>query len=330
MRRSLTEGTAVVGTNSLLSSLLPIAIVVLMLGLGLALTREDFRRALRSPRAVAVCLICQLVLLPGVCFALAHAFGLSGPSAVGMVLVAAAPGGTTAGLFSHMAGGDVALNITLTAVNSVLAVLTLPALVGLAAAHFLRGGLGDVELGLGELVSLWGLILLPVAAGMVVRGRRPALADRLTGKVKTLSGVFLAVMAVLAVLTERAELLGYLRQAGPATATFCVISLAVGYVVPRLLGVTGPQSAAISLDIGVHNSGLALAIALSPAMARDSTFAVPAITYAVVALPCAGIAAFLMSRRRPGRTSHRDVPDAVLQEDLTLRDEAAFRIERDG
>ena len=316
--------------NSLLSSLLPIAIVVLMLGLGLALTREDFQRALRSPRAVAVCLICQLVLLPGVCFALAHAFGLSGSAAVGMMLVAAAPGGTTAGLFSHLAGGDVALNITLTAINSVLAVLTLPALVGVAAAHFLPGGLGDVDLGLGELVSLWALILLPVAAGMVLRAKRPTWANRLGGPVKKLSGTFLALMAVLAVLTERSRLLGHLGEVGPAAATFCVISLTVGYTLPRLLGVTGPQSAAISLDIGVHNSGLALAIALSPAMAHDSTFAVPAVAYAVVALPCAGVAAFLMSHRGRSGTDHRNVRDVVLQEDVAFRDEPAFRIERDG
>ncbi|WP_317441126.1 bile acid:sodium symporter family protein [Streptomyces collinus] len=318
------------GNNSLLSGLLPIAIVVLMLGLGLALTREDFRRAVHSPRAVTVCLVCQSVVLPGVCFALAHAFGLSGPVAVGMMLVAAAPGGTTAGLFSHLAGGDVALNITLTAVNSVLAVFTLPALVGLAVAHFLPGGLGDVGLGLDELVSLWALILLPVAAGMTTRAMRPAWADRLAGPVKKLSGVFLALMAVLAVLTERSRILGQLGEAGPAATLFCVISLALGYAVPRLLGVTGAQSAAISMDIGVHNSGLALAMALGPAMAQDSAFAVPAVTYAVVALPCAGVAAFLMSRRGPGGAAHRDVPDAVLQKDGAFRDEATLRVERDG
>lgn len=316
----------------MLSGLLPIAIAVLMLGLGLALTQDDFRRAVRSPRAVTACLACQLVLLPGVCFALVSTFGFDGPLAVGMVLVAAAPGGTTAGLFSHLAGGDVALNITLTAINSVLAVLTLPALVGLAATHFLPGGLGDIELGPGELASLWALILLPVATGMLVRSRRPALADRLGRPGKILSVVFLALMAVATVISEHAQLLGHLRQAGPAAAAFCVISLAVGYAVPRLVGVTGPQSAAVSLEIGVHNSGLAVAIALSPALASDSAFAVPAVTYAVLALPCGGATAFLLSwnRQRHGKAAHHDVLDAVLQEDTALRDEPAFRVERDG
>src|SRR5688572_17383995 len=128
----------------MLTVLLPLALGVIMLGLGLSLTLDDFRRVARQPGPILVALLCQTVLLPLLCFGLVKAFGLAPALAVGMMLLVASPGGTTANLFSHLAGGDVALNITLTAVNSVLAVITLPIVVNLSLAHFL----GDGELGL--------------------------------------------------------------------------------------------------------------------------------------------------------------------------------------
>src|SRR5215203_1432379 len=105
---------------------LPIALGIIMLGLGLGLTLEDFRRIGRYPKAAVLALLCQVLLLPAICFGLVLAFGLPPELAVGMMLLAASPGGTTANLFSHLFGGHVALNVTLTAINSVLAVLTLP------------------------------------------------------------------------------------------------------------------------------------------------------------------------------------------------------------
>ena len=113
---------------------LPIALGIIMLGLGLGLTVEDFRRVARHPKAAVIALVCQVVLLPAVCFGLVLAFDLAPELAVGMMLLAASPGGTTANLYSHLFGGHVALNITLTAINSVLAVVTLPIVVNLSAA----------------------------------------------------------------------------------------------------------------------------------------------------------------------------------------------------
>jgi len=118
---------------------LPIALAVVMLGLGLSLTVADFARVVRYPRAAVVALGCQILLIPGICLALVLLFDLAPALAVGMMLLAASPGGTTANLFSHLARGDVALNITLTAINSVLAVVTLPLVVNLSLAGFMDG-----------------------------------------------------------------------------------------------------------------------------------------------------------------------------------------------
>ena len=127
---------------------LPIALAIIMFGLGLDLTLNDFRRVGRHPRAVAVALGCQLILLPAICFGLVVLLDLPALLGIGMLLLAASPGGTSANLFSHLFHGDVALNITLTAINSLIALFTLPLIVGFAIEYYDKGH--DVSLPFGE------------------------------------------------------------------------------------------------------------------------------------------------------------------------------------
>src|SRR5690349_11040100 len=136
--------------SSLLSVGLPIALAIIMFGLGLTLTVEDFRRIGRQPKPVVIALAAQVLLLPLLCLGLVVWFDLDPLLAVGMMLLAASPGGTTANLFSHLFRGDVALNITLTAVNSVLAVVTLPLVVNLAVAYFDPPDAGEMGLQVGK------------------------------------------------------------------------------------------------------------------------------------------------------------------------------------
>ena len=118
---------------------LPIALAIIMFGLGLDLTVADFRRVGKHPKAVLVALACQLLLLPAVCFGLVVLFDLPPLLGIGMMLLAASPGGTSANLFSHLFRGDVALNITLTAVNSIISIVTLPVITSIAIAYYDRG-----------------------------------------------------------------------------------------------------------------------------------------------------------------------------------------------
>ena len=148
----------------LISTFLPIALAVIMFGLGLSLTVDDFRRTARTPRAVVVALALQILVLPVLAFGLILLFDLPPLLAVGVMLLAASPGGTTANLFSHLFRGDVALNITLTAVNSVLAAVTIPVITNFAIAYFDADG----ELGLqfGKIAQVIAIVLIPVAFGM--------------------------------------------------------------------------------------------------------------------------------------------------------------------
>src|SRR5687768_2839966 len=205
-RGRLRRGTRVLFTpamndSALITVGLPIALAIIMFGLGLSLTPGDFRRVARTPRAVAVALVLQVLVLPVVAFGLVKAFDLDPLLAVGVMLLAASPGGTTANLFSHLFRGDVALNITLTAINSVLAAVSIPVITNLAIAHF--DAEGELGLQLGKVIQVIAIVLVPVAVGMLVRSRTPMLAARADKPVRIFSIVVLVLVSVGALLGER-------------------------------------------------------------------------------------------------------------------------------
>ena len=272
---------------------LPIALAIVMFGLGLGLTGADFRRVAQRPKAVAVALGCQLVLLPLICFGLVVLADLPALLGIGMMLLAASPGGTTANLFSHLFRGDVALNITLTAVNSVISVVTLPIVTGIAIAYYDRGD--DVSVPFGEVVKVFAIILVPVAIGMLVRNRNAGFAARMDRPVRALSAVVLAVLVLGILIDERENVGGYLADVGLIATAFCAISLVIGYVVPKAVGVVEGQAIACSMEIGVHNGTLAIFIAVE--VLESVTISVPAAVYSLVMFPLAAIWGSFVSRR---------------------------------
>ncbi|MEH3067782.1 MAG: bile acid:sodium symporter family protein [Aeromicrobium erythreum] len=272
---------------------LPVALGIIMLGLGLSLTPDDFRRVGRHPKAVVVALACQLLLLPLLCFGLVTAFDLDPLLAVGMLLLAASPGGTSANLYSHLFRGDVALNVSLTAINSVVAIGTLPLITNLAIAHY---GLDDeVSLQFRKVVEVFVVVLAPVLLGMLVRRRRPELAARADRPVRTASAVILLVL-VLGILASTGSDAGdYLRQVGLPAALFCVVSLVVGFAVPRLVGLGPAQAVASSFEIGVHNATLAIYVAVE--VLGETAISVPGAVYGVLMFPLAALWGVLLTRR---------------------------------
>lgn len=283
---------------------LPLALVVVMLGLGLGLTPGDFRRTARQPRAVATALGAQLIVLPALAFALVLAFDPDPAIAVGMMLLAASPGGTTANLFSHLFRGDVALNISLTAINSVVAVVTLPVVVNLAVAYFdPTGAEGQVGLQFSKTAQVFAVVIVPVVIGMLIRARFPGFASRADRPVRGLSAVVLVAVIIGALVAERAEIADYLVEVGALTVIFCVASLSVGYLLPRLVGVTQKQALASAFEVGIHNSTLAIAVAIS--VLGDKQLAVPAAVYGIVMFPLAALTGLLLTRGHGARSSRR-------------------------
>ena len=272
---------------------LPIALAIVMFGLGLGLTFADFRRVAERPKAVAVALACQLVLLPLICFGLVVVTDLPPLLGIGMMLLAASPGGTTANLFSHLFRGDVALNITLTAVNSVISIVTLPIVTGIAIAYYDRGD--DVSVPFTEVVRVFAIILIPVAIGMVARGRSPAFATRADRPVRILSAAVLAVLVLGILVDERENVAGYFADVGLIAAAFCALSLVIGYVVPKAVGLVEGQAIACSMEIGVHNGTLAIFIAIE--VLEAVTISVPAAVYSLLMFPMAALWGAFVSRR---------------------------------
>lgn len=279
--------------SALITVGLPIALAIIMFGLGLSLTVEDFRRVARTPKAVAVALVLQVLVLPVIAFGLVVAFDLEPLLAVGVMLLAASPGGTTANLFSHLFRGDVALNVTLTAINSVLAAVSIPVITNLAIGYF--DAQGELGLQFTKVVQVIAIVLIPVAIGMVVRRRSPAFAVRADRPVRIFSIAVLVVVAGGALLGERENLPDYVRQVGAVTALFCAASLGLGYAVARLLRLDERQSVACSMEIGIHNTTIALTIALS---VLDSTeVAIPSAVYSVIMYLFATLFGVALTRR---------------------------------
>lgn len=283
-------------SNVLTAVLMPLALGVIMLGLGLSLTIADFKRVIVYPRAVVVGLFCQMGILPAVCFFVARGFNLSPELAVGLMLLAASPGGATANLFSHLARGDVALNITLTAVNSALSLVTLPLIVNFSLRSFMGEGRA-VPMQFDKVVQVFAIVLIPVAIGMLIRAKREGLAKRLDKPVRGISAVFLLLVIAATVFKERASVVGFFQQVGLAALVFNLASMAVGYFVPLIARLPERQAVAIGMEIGIHNGTLAIAIASSPMLLNNSTMAVPPAIYSLIMFFTAAGFGVLASRR---------------------------------
>ena len=280
---------------SLLTNLLlPLALGVIMFGLGLGLTIADFRRVASYRRAILIGLGLQVLVLPWAAFGLALAFGLPPALAVGLMLLAASPGGATANIYSHLARGDVALNITLTAINSVLCLLTLPLILDLSLGYFFGAG-QYVPPPVRKVVEVALIIVLPVAIGMLVRARAPHFAARAEKPLRLLSVLVLALLVAAAVAQEWRTLAAHFAAVGLACLAFNLISMGAGYGAPLLLKLPRRQAIAIAMEIGIHNGTLAIFIALN--VLGSAAISVPAAIYSLMMFVTAAVFAFAVSRR---------------------------------
>jgi bile acid:Na+ symporter, BASS family len=291
---------------------LPLALGIIMLGLGLTLKIADFRRVIVYPKAVFVGLACQSLLLPFACYGIAKVFALPPTLAVGLMLLSASPGGPTANLFSHLAKGDVALNITLTATNSILSLFTLPFIVNYSLEAFFGTG-KSIPLQFDKVLQVFAIVLIPVSIGMVIHAKKPAVSKKLDKPVKIASSIFLVLIILAAVIKERATLGDSFRQVGLASLAFNLTSLAVGFFVPLLVRLPQRQATAIGMEIGIHNGTLAITIASSPLLLNNSTMAIPAAIYSLIMYFTAAAFANFMSRRNDAEPISNEPPSAAAQ-----------------
>ena len=282
--------------SGIITILLPLALAIIMIGLGLELTPKDFTRVTKQPKVVLIALFCQLVILVSIAFIICKVLALPPLLAVGLMLLAASPGGSTANLFSYLFKGDIALNITLTAINSVIAAFTLPLIVNFAIQHFMNDG-QEISLQFSKILQVFAIIIIPVGIGMLIRHYAPHFTEKLNKPLRIFAVSFLILIIIGAITKERHQILEYLAQVGLATILFCLCSLLIGYFVPRLLGINSAQARACAFEIGIHNSTLAMTIALT--VMASSTVAMPAAVYSIFMYVFAAVFGMLLNKFAP-------------------------------
>lgn len=275
--------------------LLPIALGVIMLGLGLSLSLADFARVVKYPKAVLIGLFIQMFVLTAACFCITVLFQLPSELAVGMMLLAASPGGATANIYSHLAHGDVALNITLTAINSLLSLFALPFIVGFALRYFMASD-QYIPPPFKKVIEVGVIILGPVLIGMFLRAKFPAIAIRMEKPLRLFSVLLLAGLVIVSVVQQWAVLTQYLAMVGLACLAFNLVSMGIGYGIPLAVKLPDKQAIAIAMEIGIHNGTLAIFIALN--VLGSGIMSVPAAIYSLIMFVTAGVFAWWLNWRR--------------------------------
>ncbi|BAD79336.1 sodium-dependent transporter [Synechococcus elongatus PCC 6301] len=300
--------------SSFLSAvLLPLALVIIMFGMGLTLTVQDFRRVWIAPKAVAIGLIAQLVMLPLPGSAIASLTPLSPELAVGVIILAACPGGPTSNLFTFLAAGDVALSITLTAISSLITVFSIPWVVNLGLQAFLDQT-STFQLPFGPtVVQIAVVAIIPVVLGMLVRHYAPQLAQRTDRSLRWISTAFLAAVIVGFFAQERQNILAFFQSVGGVVLLLNLLAMALGVGLASLTRLGYARATTIGLEVGIQNGTLAIAIAASPTLLNNPAMAIPAAIYSLVMFMTGGIFVWLRQRYQPTRAvqTAAEVPAAV-------------------
>lgn len=221
-------------SNVFTAVLLPLALATVMLGMGLSLVPEDFKRVALYPKAVAVGTVCQVLLLPLIGGLIALSVPMQPEIAVGLVVLSVCPGGPSSNLVTYLARGDVALSVTLTAISSIIIVFTIPIVTNLALQHFLGEG-AAIALSIGQtMLQIFVITLLPIAIGMIIRHQFPTTARRLEKQVGRLSFGFLALIISLLLVREGSKLPGFLVQVGIGVLLLNLLAMLTGFFAGKL------------------------------------------------------------------------------------------------
>ncbi len=248
--------------NIITQVLLPLILAFIMFSMGLSLVPEDFKRVLKFPKAFSIGLILQMIMLPLLGFVIAHTWvenlELAPAFAVGLIVIAACPGGVTSNLMTHLGKGDTALSISLTAVISILSVFTLPIIVNLGIESFMSH-LGTQELNVGKaIIGVFVITTVPVLLGMIFKYFKSNLADSLEPNFRKASAIFFIIIILAAIVKDWGLLVDNFSSIGPATLVLNLITMGVAFGASRLLDLSLSQSRAITFECGLQNGTLAI------------------------------------------------------------------------
>jgi len=275
-------------TNFLTALLLPISLGIIMLGMGLSLVPQDFKRIALYPKAAAIGIINQIIMLPIIGFLLLILIPMPSPElAVGIMILAACPGGPTSNLITHISKGDTALSISLTAISSIIVVVTIPLVVNFALSYFMQAGEYVPLPVLGTMIRVLIITLVPVAIGMYLRSKVPSFAAKMNKPVKIMSGLLLFLIIMAAILHDKDIFVSSFQAAGPVALALNIFMLLLGYFSAKLFNLSVPQRIAISIESGIQNGTLGIAIAAT--LLHNPTMAISPAIYSLIMFATGGI-----------------------------------------
>lgn len=282
-------------SNIVSAIFLPASLFLIMFGLGLTLLTDDFKRLLDNPRATLLGVSLQILALPLIAFLLANTLLKDSPvMAVGLMILAVCPGGATSNLITYLARGDIALSVTLTAISSFIAVITIPLLL-----HFsLNWFMGESETVSPPILEMVGQVvaitIVPVSLGIVVRRKSETFAAKAEKPMKILSAVLLAVIVLGLVANERAQIVGFFKEAGLATLLLNLIMLALGFTAGAIARLPLTARVSLSIEAGIQNGTLGIAIAAG--ILKNGQMAIAPAIYSLIMFATGIIAILIFSR----------------------------------
>jgi BASS family bile acid:Na+ symporter len=278
--------------------ILAIALVVIMFGMGLSLVKDDFVRLLQHPKAILVGLANQIVLLPIIAYILIVLFNVETDIAIGVMILAACPGGPTSNLITHLAKGDAGLSISLTTVNSIITIFTIPFVVDFALSQFLDAN-ETVQINkLQTVIQIFAIVIIPVSIGMAINRAKPDFAKKMNKPVNIASAAVLFLVIIGLVLKKKEDLIPYLQQAGLTTLALNISTILIGFITAKLAKLNTVQSLTISIESGIQNGTMAIAIA-SGILMNDNYAIAPAVYSLIMFFTGGAIIAFGIKTIQP-------------------------------
>ena len=266
--------------NSGATIILATSLFIIMLGMGLSLVKDDFTRILQSPKAIIVGLVNQIILLPLVAFSLTGMFPLSPEIAIGVMILAACPGGPTSNLIAHLAKGDTALSVSLTAVSSLITIITIPFIVNFALTEFLEAG-DIIQLPISKTIAqIFVIVIIPISIGMLIKSKSNDFALKMERPVRTASAVVLGLVIVGIMLKEKANIIPYFQQAGLITLVLNLSTMLVGFQTSKMFKLNTKQAISVSIESGIQNGTMAIMIAT--VLLGNTAFAIAPAIYSLV------------------------------------------------
>lgn len=284
-----------------------------MLGMGFSLVLSNFKRVFHAPKATIIGLTNQLLLLPFVGFVLAILFDLPSDMAVGLMIIAACPGGSTSNLITHVSKGDIALSIALTTITSILTVFTIPIILSFSLTYFIDDSATQIQLSiLDTIIQITGITILPVSIGMLINHYFPKFCKKMESPMRIASVIIFVAVLLGIILANKNSIVSSLKQIGLTMLALNLITMALGYYSSRIFKLNLKQSISITIESGIQNGTLAIVIATS--ILQQASMSIPPAVYSLLMFLTSGVLMWKFGKRKSTKDSLELKTNAPLTE----------------